>query len=67
MRYLKTGEGWQYLAIVMDSFGRRIVGWSTSKRITTCLIEQTFLKAHHLRQPPKGLVFHSDIWSKHSR
>jgi putative transposase len=34
--YLKTGEGWQYLAIVMDFFGCRIVGWHTSKRMIGC-------------------------------
>ena len=64
--YLKTGEGWQYLAIVMDLFGRRIVGWHTSKRMTTDLIEQAFLKAHRLRQPPKGVVFHSDRGSQYT-
>jgi putative transposase len=64
--YLKTGEGWLYLAIVMDFFGRRIVGWHTSKRMTTDLIEQAFLKAHRLRQPPKGLVFHSDRGSQYT-
>jgi putative transposase len=64
--YLKTGEGWLYLAIVMDLFGRRIVGWHTSKRMTTDLIEQAFLKAHRLRQPPKGLVFHSDRGSQYT-
>ena len=57
---MKTGEGWLYFAIVMDLFGRRIVGWHTSKRMTTGLIEQAFLKAHRLRQPPNGLVFHRD-------
>jgi len=59
--YLKTGEGWQYLAIVMNLFGRRIVGWHTSKPMTTDLVELAFLKVHRLRQPPKkGLVFQSD-------
>lgn len=64
--YLKTGEGWQYLAIVMDLFGRRIVGWHTSKRMTTDLNEHAFLKAHRLRQPQKGLVFHSDRGSQYT-
>jgi putative transposase len=50
----------------MDLFGRRIVGWHTSKRMTIDLIEQAFLKAHRLRQPPKGLVFHSDRGSQHT-
>jgi putative transposase len=43
--YLKTGEGWQYLAIVMDLCGRRIVGWHTSKRMTTGLIERAFFES----------------------
>lgn len=64
--YLKTGEGWQYLAVVMDLYGRRIVGWHTSKRMTTDLVELAFKKAHSLRQPPKGLVFHSDRGSQYT-
>ena len=36
--YLKTGEGWMYLAIVMDLYSRRIVGWHISKRMTTDLV-----------------------------
>ncbi len=66
VNYMKTGEGWQYLAIVMDLFGRRIVGRHTSKRMTTDLIAQAFLKAHRLRQPPKGLVFYSDRDSQYT-
>lgn len=58
--YLKTGEGWMYLAIVMDLYSRRIVGWAIDKRMTTSLICRAMIKAYNLRQPPKGLVFHSD-------
>ena len=36
------------------------LGWHTSEHMTTDLIERAFLKAHSRRQPPKGLVFHSD-------
>jgi len=64
--YLKTGEGWLYLAIVMDLYSRRIVGWHTSTRLTTDLVEQAFIKAHNLRQPAKGLVFHSDRGSQYT-
>ena len=53
--YLKTAEGWMYLAIVMDLFSRRIVGWSIDKRMTTGLICKAMIKAVNLRQPPKGL------------
>jgi putative transposase len=49
----------------MDLCGRRIVGWHTSKSMTTDLVELAFLKAHRLRQPPKVLVFHSDRGSQY--
>ena len=58
--YLKTGEGWMYLAIVMDLYSRRIVGWHIDTRMTTDLVSKAMMKAYNLRQPPDGLVFHSD-------
>ena len=64
--YLKTGEGWLYLAIVMDLYSRRIVGWHISKRMTLDLVERALIKAHHLRKPPKGVVFHSDRGSQYT-
>ena len=64
--YLKTGEGWMYLAIVMDLYSRRIVGWAIDKRMTTSLISRAMIKAYNLRQPPKGLVFHSDRGSQYT-
>lgn len=64
--YLKTGEGWVYLAIVMDLYSRRIVGWAIDKRMTTALISQAMIKAYNLRQPPEGLVFHSDRGSQYT-
>lgn len=64
--YLKTGEGWVYLAIVMDLYSRHIVGWAVDKRMTTALISQAMIKAYNLRQPPKGLVFHSDRGSQYT-
>ncbi len=64
--YLKTAEGWMYLAIVMDLFSRRIVGWHIDKRMTTDLVYNAMVKAYNLRQPPKGLVFHSDRGSQYT-
>ncbi len=58
--YLRTGEGWMYLAIVMDLYSRRIVGWHIDKRMTTDLVSKAMMKAYNLSQPPKGLLFHSD-------
>ncbi|GAD77655.1 putative transposase [Vibrio azureus NBRC 104587] len=64
--YLKTGEGWMYLAIVMDLYSRRIAGWHIDKRMTTDLVSKAMMKAYNLRQPPKGLVFHSDRGSQYT-
>ena len=64
--YLQTGEGWMYLAIVMDLYSRRIVGWAISKRMTTDLICKAMIMAYNLRQPAKGLVFHSDRGSQYT-
>ena len=64
--YLKTGEGWMYLAVVMDLYSRKIVGWHIDKRMTTSLVSRALIKAYNLRQPPKGLVFHSDRGSQYT-
>ncbi len=64
--YLKTGAGWMYLAIVMDLYSRRIVGWYISKRMTTDLICKAMIMAYNVRQPAKGLVFHNDRGSQYT-
>lgn len=64
--YLRTAEGWMYLAIVMDLYSRRIVGWHIDKRMTTDLIGKAMIKAMILRQPKRGLVFHSDRGSQYT-
>jgi putative transposase len=64
--YLKTAEGWMYLAIVMDLYSRRIVGWQIEKHMTTDLISKALIKAVNLRQPKPGLVFHSDRGSQNT-
>jgi len=64
--YLKTGEGWMYLAVVMDLFSRQIVGWHIDKCMTTELVSKALIKAYNLRRPGKGLVFHSDRGSQYT-
>lgn len=64
--YLKTREGWLYLATVMDLYSHRIVGWAIDKRMTTSLISRAMIKAYNLRQPRKCLVFHSDRGSQYT-
>jgi transposase InsO family protein len=58
--YVPTEEGWLYLAGILDQFSRRLVGWAMSEHIDTPLILAAWDMALTQRQPPAGLVFHSD-------
>jgi putative transposase len=64
--YVGTGEGWLYLACVMDLASRRIVGWSMSERITADLVCQALTSAYWQRKPPVGLIMHSDRGSQYA-
>lgn len=64
--YLKTREGWVYLAIVMDLYSRRIVGFAMSKRMKTSLVLEAMKMAVRKRMPPSGLIFHSDRGSQYT-
>jgi putative transposase len=63
--YVWTKEGWLYLAIVLDLFSRRVVGWSMSNRITKELAINALKMSTWRRRPQKGLVFHSDRGSQY--
>jgi transposase InsO family protein len=58
--YIPTREGWLYLAVVMDLYSRKIVGWSMSAQITADLVENALRMALYERQPDPGLLHHSD-------
>ena len=58
--YIQTREGWLYLAGVLDLYSRKIVGWAMSERIDTALVLAALNMALLHRQPPAGLLFHSD-------
>jgi transposase InsO family protein len=58
--YIWTSEGWLYFAGVLDLYSRRIVGWSMSHRITEQLTLDALNQALLHRQPPSGLLHHSD-------
>ena len=58
--YIQTGEGWLYLAAVLDRYSRKIVGWAMSHRIDTALVLQALAMARLHRQPPAKLLCHSD-------
>jgi transposase InsO family protein len=63
--YIWTAEGWLYLAIVVDLFSRRIVGWATSDRMKKDLALTAMKRALALRQPPQGIIHHSDRGSQY--
>ena len=58
--YIRTLEGWLYLAVVLDLYSRRVVGWATSARIDRDLVLAALAMAVERRAPTKGLVHHSD-------
>lgn len=58
--YIRTEEGWLYLAALMDLFSRRIVGWNTAERIDRWLTLTALQKAMRTRRPKPGLIHHSD-------
>ncbi len=63
--YIWTTEGWLYLAVVIDLYSRRVVGWSINKRMTKQLVIDALLMAIWRRKPPHGLIFHSDRGSQY--
>ncbi len=63
--YVWTAEGWLYLAIVLDLFSRRIVGWQLSDRMKRGLAIEALQRAINLRRPPAGLIHHSDRGSQY--
>ena len=58
--YLWTGQGWLYLAVVMDLYSRRIIGWSMSRRINRHLVLDALNMALGQRRPGDDLIHHSD-------
>lgn len=58
--YIETGEGWLYLAAILDLYSRKIVGWAMSERIDTVLVLKALAMALLHRRPPARLLFHSD-------
>jgi len=58
--YIWTGQGWLYLAVVMDLYSRRIIGWSMSRRITRQLVLNALSMALGQRRPGNNLIHHSD-------
>ncbi len=64
--YIRTSEGWLYLAVVIDLYARRVVGWATSSRLTQELAVSALQMALKRRRPPTGLIHHSDRGSQYT-
>ena len=58
--YIETAEGWLYLAVILDLFSRRIVGWSMGERINTELVEGALEMAIASRHPSGEILHHTD-------
>jgi len=64
--YIPTGEGWLYLAVILDLCSRFAVGWAMSERITDDLTLNALGMALARRRPPQGLLHHSDRGSQYA-
>jgi putative transposase len=58
--YLRTPQGWLYLAVVLDLYARRVIGWAFSRQRTAHLPREALRMAIDQRKPATGTLFHSD-------
>lgn len=64
--YIETRQGWLYLAVVLDLFSRKVVGFSMSSRMQTDLVKRALQQAIMNRNPGSGLIHHSDRGSQYT-
>jgi putative transposase len=64
--YIRTYEGWLYLAVVIDLYSRQVVGWSMNQRMTTGLVLDALLMAVWRRKPAQQVLVHSDQGSQYT-
>ena len=64
--YVRTWEGWLYLSFVLDTYSRKIVGWSMANNLKTDLVLDALNMAIYTRRPQPGLVHHSDRGSQYT-
>jgi len=64
--YVATVEGWLYLAVILDLFSRKVVGWKLGETLEAELVETALQNALMMRTPDPGLYFHSDRGSQYS-
>jgi putative transposase len=64
--YLWTLQGWLYLAVVLDLYSRKIVGWAMSNHLTSPLVKEALSMAYWRHKPEKDLIHHSDRGSQYA-
>ncbi|QHT71721.1 DDE-type integrase/transposase/recombinase [Rhodocytophaga rosea] len=64
--YVWTREGWLFLAVVLDLFSRKLVGWAMNQNMETGLVVSALQMALLARSPQKGLLHHSDRGSQYA-
>lgn len=60
LTYVPTTAGWLYVAVIMDLYSRRIIGWAAGASLATSTVLAALRMALTHRQPPRGLLYHSD-------
>jgi len=63
--YLSTGQGWLFLAAILDAYSRRIVGWASAPVMTAALVIAALANARERRRPAPGTIHHSDRGSQY--
>ncbi|MCF7965690.1 MAG: IS3 family transposase [Methylobacter tundripaludum] len=63
--YIWTEEGWLYLAVVLELYSRRVIGWAIGERMTAALVCDALVMALWRRHMPKGVIVHSDRGSQY--
>jgi putative transposase len=64
--YVWTAEGWLYLAVLLDLYSRKVVGWAMSHRVDVALVREALQAALGRRKPAAGLIHHSDRGSQYA-
>jgi transposase InsO family protein len=64
--YIPTAQGWLYLAVILDLFSRKVVGWAMDTTLKTDLVKRTLAAALTTRRPDAGLLHHSDRGSQYA-
>lgn len=64
--YVWTAEGWLYLAVLLDLYSRKVVGWAMSHHVDAALVRAALQMALGRRQPAEGLIHHSDRGSQYA-